>query len=431
MSLNVIELVQETLGESLTPDVIDQVSRWRPDDAWVLHEAVQEWGASFVLPERGSDASLRPYLSHTHSQIPHVFIDDPMSPFAVSDWLKHLLLYAHGLVIECELPSLVRNMVTDGRNPGRGLSMYLAMLYDLGPLIQNGTIVFVPLDYGSSPSPLLGQASGFRKRLSDAIGSRDGWSEWLDALSRQLAPEIDVSDYPMFFAATSGRGGESLSFNRDALEGRRHLVIEAFNYLSAATGFLFACDDNADLWLPHRHHESVLDALCSSRALHREPSGGIEGRLLAASMSVDVPAIGGLTAAMMVRLRQESEEFTAWRQALTRALTALHSLDPSTLLSTRDRALIVSAELEDVASRLAASDVGRSWGAQRGQAWRRLSIGALGLGATSVIGGFGEAAVVAGLAGVLGEVLAEAVLETMPRPQHATQLGHYLVFSTG
>ena len=418
----VLDVIQQAFDEPLGPDLIDGMSRMSASDIARLYQPTSEWEDSFQAPYKPI-TELRPYIPHGDNFTTWEMLDD-VTPFKTADAIKHRLLFCHSIAIRSPLPILVSNLA-DGFDSGieRTLRRHFVTLLQLAPLIEQGIVTFVPLPNGPKMPYWMTRSTSFRHALKRRMGPLEGKTH--AKFLSDLAPSLDMTDYPRFVYAPSSPPPRTLPEGVD--EWQQHFLLRAFNYISESMGMVVTTAGGVDLVMSYRHQDQALRWLLGAAPANGGSLRTPEVAVLSHLLKLQLPALEDLDVRDIVAIRQQDEAFEAWRSSLSRALAILHTMDINSL-SNVERRSFLALELEESARELRAKVNLRKPGARARGALADFALGAVAIVGGSAIGGALGAATAASLGGLALKDAVKLVLDGRADGTEHAQLSHYAVF---
>jgi hypothetical protein len=344
----------------------------------------------------------------------------------------HALLYCHGLVIEDPVAmaaDLYQGVAVEMRPAARRFIVAAtATMSEVAALLDAGVVQ----TYFTLPTARP-DLSGLRARVRDelahgsALRTEDVWAAfeatYVDGLSGPLRA--------IWRHVRTGNRTPPLDLVEGALAGGLSAdVVETFVDVLASLKPSGVVDNSVDVVLSAAAEQTLLgghhDLLCPTslfaQLLFLGSPNPIDALRIAELARVDVPGIDSLLVEDVVRIRQASDAFDAWRRSLSVALERSHALRRE-VDEPVDTTAVVAESVADARAALFRE-------AKRSRLLSGVNLtgfvaGALGGGIGALTGGAGAIALGAG-GGLLPAVVA-AVIGGRSRPPGYVER-HYLVF---
>ena len=415
----VLDLIHDTFGEPLRPDLINAVPKMNHTEFVKLFEAAVLWEASFELPYKPI-MNLRPYIPYLNSFVHYEWMGDE-APFWTADKIKHHLLFSHSLAIGSPIVNLASNLASNRGNVKRLLKNHLVTLLQLAPLIDAGIVTYVPLPDGSRHVDWLSSSDTFRYQLLKYMGGIE--SKRSAAFMTSLAPLLDMSDFPYFTVSPV----EDPRLPKGVTAKQAAVIWEAYNVIGEAMGLVVATNAAVDLYMGYRHQELVLHWLLTAGQVENVDQHALEFMILNDLIRLKLPALQNLNTKDLVAIRLHEETFEAWRSSLARALTQLHSMNREDLSNEQQRSF-VALQLEESARELRAKIRKKQLASLTRNALSDFSLGAVAVVGASAIGGALGAATAASLGGLALKDVVKLIVDRRPNRSDNAQLSHYAVF---
>ncbi len=306
--MNPIRRFETALGEALDPDLLAKFylipNSRLTETAERYCDEVQTLDYSAELSPR-IPGELRPFLT---SLVQRPYKDDQdargapaESPADIEDRLKHLLLYAHGIVASDPLFVALQTTLLQGQTARHRARVYecLELVSYLREVIDEGIVDVIPSSSAQNPTG-----------WSPVEGEGDLWQR-----------DEDGRDW------TTDRSGARIEVSgpmaREWLAARHQVSITVAAAESANGGF--------DLFCPASYYLDVAQRMFPTSKIPVSPAQ-LENHVLEHLLDMTVPRITDITIADVVAVRQSEETFLLWRRALRRALLdsapAAGALDP-------------------------------------------------------------------------------------------------------
>lgn len=282
--MNAVDIIENTLEDALSPDLVVAVERGLPRKRLVeLAARYRTFTQDFRLPPK-EPTHLRPFINPSAAEGLHLdrlYLD----PFfraersGAQDVLKHHLLYAHSLVLHDPLPYHLdffedeeEPRGRDDAEPRKRLASYLGFLRSVRELVTEGVLFFA--DDQPYKMPWL-EEHGY-------------WPPYLRDL-----PVPSAGSATMF---------------RD-LEGMATTFIASDIH-----------DGQLDLYVRDPLSLVAFTDMLKSQTVRRAELNVLQGLL-----RVRVPALEDLSLRDIVEIRKNEETFDRWRRALSRSLSRMQS----------------------------------------------------------------------------------------------------------
>ncbi|MER6206547.1 hypothetical protein [Streptomyces sp. NPDC001642] len=422
----VLDVIADVYGQELCPEIVASARNITRSECERLRDAMLQWEKSFEFPVKRS-GELRPFLEYMRP-----FSDyGQASSFYVADRIKHHLLYCHSIAMECPILNYTWNILGPGQNIEVSLSLHFAVLLNLAPLIEAGVVIFLPSQSrpyppsGESLPAWMNRSDEFRRLLNERHGAVDGKNSF--RFLREVAPVMNLSDYPPHESSTVYRRGHRPRLPRGVTLAQRRILYNAYNFISESIGLIAASGDAVDLLLRYRVEDQVLRWLISSGALHLDRSTGLETTLLHDLLGMNLPSLEGLESRDIVAIRLQEDVFESWRRDLSRALTMLHAMSREEFGS-GDRVSVISRELDASARELQSKVQDKSPLSVARTAFVDFALGAVSVTGAGAISGALGAVTAAAFGGLALKGAAKFALDARSNPSSQALLSHYALF---
>jgi len=319
-----IDLIRETFGEDLSPDLIVGMDQMSDDQLREFSQRVREWERETKIPPK-VEGEVRPFITYQSLQALTVqtgvslatnraFTPDSFTHGPMVDLVKRHLLYSHKVTLFDPLPYIADFLpYYESR---KQLQNYLAWLTELRPLVEDGTITFLS-ELGYKDSPGIDVLSA--RILQGELRSK------LEAEILQSNPSTKRIGLPSDLSA-----GWLLDNTQDSLWEMTH----AAKRQPHALDYYFAWPFQIEVL------RAFLNTMSDELRPHTEHTFALHNLL-----TIQVPNLDSLDMADICRIRQNDELFESWRHNLRQALLFASSNQNSMLDPATEKAAIVRQEL--------------------------------------------------------------------------------------
>jgi hypothetical protein len=275
-----------------------------------LKNALEQHYNGLALPEYEGHL-LVPRLFRSSWEFPPAD-DHVRPPWSTSlDTIKHALLYAHGVEVADPLVVALRTKDTPA------IINALEFWISLRPLIEAGIVNVVAPNLDPLPDlPFLTNAhdENFRRGYVKFFVENQTLRRFVTGCDAEAAVQ-DSNEFSLFVLHSLTAEGNDLADD----------IVESLRTKRRS---------NASFWLPNSLHYRLISLFLEHGI--RTTLSLSEGWQISNMLSLEVPRLSELDLAEIIRIRQDSEVFDAWREALGNVLHAMETLPSETGRRTKE-----------------------------------------------------------------------------------------------